>query len=142
MIIRKLVDEDISEVVELWYKTSVIAHDFIPASYWEKNKEAMATQYLPKSETYLTIKDDKIAGFIAMRENFLAAIFVDDKMQGLGIGKKLLNFIKAKRGTIQLKVYKKNTKTVEFYKKQGFSILSEAKEEATGEYEFLMEWIK
>ena len=100
----------------------------------------MASIYLPNSESYLAIENEKITGFIAMAEDLLAAIFVNNNMQGKGIGKKLLNFIKEKRSTIQLKVYKKNTKTVEFYKRQDFNILSENKEEATGEFEFLMEW--
>ena len=140
MEIRKLETKDIDRVVELWYETSVIAHDFIHATYWKKNKAAMASIYLPNSESYLAIENEKITGFIAMAEDLLAAIFVNNNMQGKGIGKKLLNFIKEKRSTIQLKVYKKNTKTVEFYKRQDFNILSENKEEATGEFEFLMEW--
>ena len=45
MEIRKLKSEDISQVVELWYETSIEAHDFISADYWKENKEAMATQY-------------------------------------------------------------------------------------------------
>ncbi len=142
MEIRKLDAKDIDTVVELWYETSVIAHNFIPATYWGKNKEAMASIYLPNSETYLAIENEKITGFIAMAKDYLAAIFVNNKMQGKGIGKKLLNFIKEKRSTIQLKVYKKNTKTVEFYKSQDFTIISENKENETGENEFLMEWKK
>ncbi len=142
MKIRKLGTKDIKAVVELWYETSIVAHDFIPAGYWKKNKEAMASIYLPSSEAYLAIEYEKIAGFVAMAENFLAAIFVDNQIQGKGIGKKLLNFIKDTRTMIQLKVYKKNTKTVQFYKSQGFEIISENKEEETGEYEFLMEWRK
>lgn len=47
MEIRKLESEDILPVVELWYETSIEAHDFISADYWKENKEAMATQYLP-----------------------------------------------------------------------------------------------
>ncbi len=140
MEIRKLTPKDIETVVALWYKASVIAHDFIPRDYWNKNKEAMANKYLPNSETYLAIDDKKIAGFVSMVENFLAAIFVDNKIQGKGIGKKLLNFVKDTRTTIQLKVYKKNIKTVDFYKSQGFEIMFENKEEETGENEFLMEW--
>ena len=76
----------------------------------------MANTYLPDSETYLAVKDGDIAGFIAMVENHLAAIFVKTDLQGQGIGKTLLNYVKDKRETIQLKVYKKNTKSVEFYK--------------------------
>lgn len=140
MNIKKLDTKDIKTVVELWYKTSIVAHDFIPEDYWKKNKEAMALTYLPNSETYLAVEDGKIAGFVAMTENFLSAIFVDNQIQGKGIGKRLLNFVKDKRTMIQLKVYKKNTKTIEFYKSQGFEIMSDNKEEETGEYEFLMEW--
>ena len=69
---------------------SIIAHDFIPADYWKKNKNAMASIYLPNSETYLAIVEEKIIGFVAMVDNLLAAIFVDNQIQGKGIGKILL----------------------------------------------------
>jgi len=120
MEIKNLATKDIETVVELWYKTSIIAHDFIPESYWAKNKDAMTSIYLPNSETYVAIEDEKIVGFISMAENLLAAIFVDNKIQGKGVGKELLNFIKKRRNKIQLQAYKKNTKTVDFYKSQNF----------------------
>ncbi|WP_197092860.1 GNAT family N-acetyltransferase [Labilibaculum euxinus] len=128
--------------MELWYQTSIIAHDFISASYWKKNKDAMASIYLPNSETYVAIEDENIIGFISMVENLLAAIFVDNELQGKGTGKKLLNFIKKRRIKIQLKAYMKNTKTVDFYKSQDFKTISKNKEKETGEYEYLMEWTK
>lgn len=142
MEIRNIEKKDVETVVELWYQTSIIAHDFIPESYWAKNKDAMASIYLPNSETYVAIEDEKIVGFISMAENLLAAIFIDNKIQGKGTGKKLLNFIKKRRVKIQLKAYKRNTKTVDFYTSQDFKIISENKEKETGEYEYLMEWIK
>ncbi|MFT2009274.1 N-acetyltransferase [Pontibacter sp. 13R65] len=142
MEIKKLEAKDIEPTVELWYKVSVTAHPFVPAAYWRNNKEAMATIYLPTSETYVSIEDDKIVGFIAMAENYLAALFVDNKLQGKGIGKTLLNFIKGKRTVIHLKVFKKNIKSIEFYQSQCFNIVSENKDKETGELEFLMEWRK
>ena len=140
MKIRRLEHNDIESVVELWYEASLVAHDFIPSDYWKKNKDAMASTYLPKSDTYLAVDNGKVTGFVAMVENYLAAIFVDNNLQGRGIGKRLLNFVKEGRSSIQLKVYKKNSKTVEFYKSQKFIIVSESKEEETGEDEYLMEW--
>lgn len=142
MEIRKLASKDIEIVVELWYKTSIIAHNFISNDYWKKNKEAMASEYLPNSETYLAIENGAIVGFVAMVEDFLAAIFVDNKMQGKGVGKSLLNFIKDKRAVIHLKVYEKNKKSVDFYKSQRFVIKSANKEDETDENEFLMEWTR
>ena len=140
--IRKLTLKDIGTVVEPWYTTSLTAHDFISADYWKKNKEKMAIHYLPNSETYLALLNDKIVGFIAMVENYLAAIFVNKNNQGKGIGKLLLEFIQNKRTMIQLRVYEKNTKAVDFYKSQGFVIISKNNDEATGEIELFLEWKK
>ena len=142
MEIRKLENKDITEVVELWYDTSIVAHDFISADYWEENKDAMAKEYLPNSETYVAIIGDEIVGFIAMAENYLAALFVNNNMQRDGIGKQLLEFVKDIRKTIQLKVYKKNSKSIQFYLSQGFNILKEGIDEETNEQELLMEWKK
>lgn len=127
MEIRNIEAKDVETVVELWYQTSIIAHDFIPESYWAKNKDAMASIYLPNSETYVATEDEKIVGFISMAENLLAAIFVDNKIQGKGTGKKLLNFIKKRRIKIQLKAYKRNTKAIDFYTSQNFKIISKNK---------------
>lgn len=142
MEINKLENNDIMEVVELWYETSIQSHDFISPNYWENNKDAMATIYLPNSETYVAIKSDNIVGFIAMTENYLAAIFVKNNMKRNGIGKNLLNYIKERRKTIQLKVYKKNINSISFYKTQGFKVISEELEEITNELELEMEWIR
>lgn len=142
MKIRKLEIDDIPEVVELWYETCIRAHDFISPDYWKANMEAMATVYLPDSETYLAVEEEDIIGFITTVDNYLAAIFIQINMQGYGIGTKLLNLIKDKKETIQLAVYKKNSKSINFYRKHGFKILSENLDENTNEIELLMEWIK
>ncbi len=142
MLIRKLESTDIERVVELWYEISIQAHNFISPDYWEENKEAMATAYLPNSETYLAIKDNVIVGFLSMADDYLAALFVKTNMQGIGIGKNLLNNIKEKRKTIQLKVYKKNIRSVQFYNMQGFTTVSESNDDNTNEIEYLMEWNK
>lgn len=142
MKIRKLENDDIPEVVELWYETCIQAHDFISPDYWKANMEAMATVYLPDSETYLAVEEEDIIGFISTVDNYLAAIFIQIKMQGYGVGTKLLNFIKEKKETIQLAVYKKNSNSINFYKKHGFQVLSENLDENTNEIELLMEWNK
>ena len=142
MEIRKLKSNDIVLVVELWFDISIQAHNFISPDYWKENKKAMAETYLPNAETYLAIFNDEIVGFVAMADNFLAALFVQTIMQGQGIGNNLLCYIKERRETIQLKVYKKNSNSIQFYKKQGFDILSDEIDNNTNEIEYLMEWKK
>ena len=142
MEIRKLKSNDIAVVVEIWFDISIQAHNFISPDYWKENKKDMAETYLPNSETYLAIINDEIVGFVAMVDNFLAALFVQTKMKGQGIGSNLLCYIKERRKTIQLKVYKNNSNSIQFYKKQGFDILSDEIDKNTNEIEYLMEWNK
>ena len=142
MKINKLKNSDINTVIDLWYDASIKAHHFISSEYWNMNKITMATKYLPNSETYLAIENNDIVGFIAMADNYLAAVFVKTSMQGHGIGTQLLNYIKNRRSLIELKVYKKNFESVKFYKKQNFKFVSEEVEEETGEIESYMRWTK
>lgn len=140
--IRKLKNEEISTIVELWYETSIEAHYFVSKEYWKANKAEMKEKYIPNSETYVAEKDKNIAGFISLMDNYLAAIFVKPQEQGKKIGTTLLNYVKDSKKKLQLKVYSKNIKSVEFYKTNGFSIQSESIDENTGEKELLMEWVK
>ncbi len=139
-MIRKIHPTEIEQTVALWYTASVKAHDFIPAAYWAAHKIEMATTYLPNSDTYVFIENNTIGGFISMVDSFLAAIFVAVDLQGKGIGKQLIDFVKQEQSVIQLKVYKKNTPSLRFYQNQGFLLLEENFEAGTGEIECLMQW--
>ena len=140
MHIYKMKEQDIPEIVDIWYEASVQAHSFIPGSYWKKNRELMKSRYIPMSETYL-VKNGKAAiGFISLVDEYLGALFVRPEFQGKGVGSSLLNQAKTLRDTLHLKVFTKNIESIEFYKKKGFSIISESKDEETGENEYVMEW--
>lgn len=137
-IIRMATQNDIDECVEIWYKSSVLAHDFISQKYWQENKEMMRSIYLPSSELYVSILNNAIVGFVALVDNCLAAIFVLPECQGEGVGSLLVEQAKKCRTQLSLNVYKKNTKSVAFYKSKGFVIVSQSVDKATGEEEFLM----
>lgn len=85
---------EIDTLVDIWYQSSLIAHDFINKDYWKSKREEMKEKYLPMSENYVISKNAEIMGFISMVDNYLAALFIDAKYQGEGHGKELLNFIK------------------------------------------------
>ena len=142
MKIELFKNTDLDEIVELWYETSIKTHNFIPVGYWRTNKEVMKTEYLPNSETYLAIKTGKIIGFISMKRDYLAGLFVKNDVQGEGVGTQLLDYIKQRQDVIRLNVYKKNTGAVRFYEKRDFKLVSENIDEKTGESEYLMEWHK
>jgi putative acetyltransferase len=52
-MIRKFQEFDIEEVLDIWLKASIIAHDFIDSSYWVSELNNMRQTYIPDSETYV-----------------------------------------------------------------------------------------
>ena len=137
-MIRKFIESDMDAVLDIWLSASIIAHDFIEASFWESQKENMRNIYIPLSESYVFELDSKIAGFYSLKENILAAIFVSPEFQGKGIGKQLIAHAKKQRAKLTLSVYKENISSCQFYLCQGFAIVSEQTDEHTGHQEYTM----
>ena len=138
-MIRKLQKADINRAADIWLKTNLKAHFFIPEQYWISNYE-FVKEMLPQAEVYVYEDDKMIQGFIGINDEYIEGIFVSDDMQSRGIGKILLDYIKDKKDRLQLKVYQKNVRAMSFYQREGFTIQSEEMDEFTGEKEYVMNW--
>ena len=138
-MIRKLQKADINRAADIWLKTNLKAHFFIPEQYWISNYE-FVKEMLPQAEVYVYEDDKMIQGFIGINDEYIEGIFVSDEMQSRGIGKMLLDYIKDKKDKLQLKVYQKNVRAMSFYQREGFTIQSEEMDEFTGEKEYVMNW--
>ena len=138
-MIRKLQKVDINRVADIWLKTNLKAHFFIPEQYWISNYE-FVKEMLLQAEVYVYEDDKMIQGFIGVSDEYIEGIFVSDEMQSCGIGKMLLDYIKDKKDKLQLKVYQKNVRAMSFYQREGFTIQSESMDEFTGEKEYVMNW--
>mgnify|MGYP000137520618 CR=1 FL=1 len=138
-MIRKLQKADINRAADIWLKTNLKAHFFIPEQYWISNYE-FVKEMLPQAEVYVYEDDKMIQGFIGINDEYIEGIFVSDEMQSCGIGKILLDYIKDKKDRLQLKVYQKNVRAMSFYQREGFTIQSEEMDEFTGEKEYVMNW--
>ena len=138
-MIRKLQKADINRAADIWLKTNLKAHFFIPEQYWISNYE-FVKELLPQAEVYVYEDDKMIQGFIGINDEYIEGIFVSDEMQSRGIGKILLDYIKDKKDRLQLKVYQKNVRAMSFYQREGFTIQSERMDEFTGETEYVMDW--
>ena len=138
-MIRKLQNVDINKVVDIWLKTNLEAHDFIPGQYWTSNYEAVK-KMLPQAEVYVYEDNKIIQGLVGVRDEYIEGIFVSGKIQSHGIGKALLDYIKDKKARLQLNVYQKNVRAMSFYQREGFTIQSEGLDDFTGEKEYVMEW--
>ena len=138
-MIRKLQKVDINRVADIWLKTNLKAHFFIPEQYWISNYE-FVKEMLPQAEVYVYEDDKMIQGFIGVSDEYIEGIFVSDEMQSCGRGKMLLDYIKDKKDRLQLKVYQKNVRAMSFYQREGFTIQSEEMDEFTREKEYVMNW--
>ena len=138
-MIRKLQRSDINRVAEIWLDTNLKAHDFISEQYWRSNFD-MVKEALLQAEVYVYESGEKVQGFIGLDGEYIEGIFVSDGMQSQGIGKALLDYAKSRKSELRLNVYRKNTRAIRFYQREGFSVRSEGLDEAVGEKDFLMVW--
>lgn len=140
-MIRKIKQIDIDKVARIWLDTNIKAHHFIPPQYWQNNFDKVKEMFL-QAEVYVYENDKKIEGFVGLRDEYIAGIFVSGEVQSKGIGKLLLNFVKDRKEKLRLSVYQKNTRAICFYQREDFEIQCENLDENTGEKEYVMIWEK
>ena len=126
-------------MADLWLAANLQAHGFISYGYWGEN-QALVKELLLQAEVYVYEKDGEILGFVGLDGEYIEGIFAAGKAQSQGIGKSLLDFLKAKKPELHLNVYQKNTRAIRFYEREGFQIQSEGLDEATGEKDYAMAW--
>ncbi|MCE8013554.1 GNAT family N-acetyltransferase [Billgrantia desiderata] len=139
-MIRPATTEDIPQLVDIWLRASLLAHDFIPAGFWHERAEDMASLYLPGAETYVLEAAGRAVGFAALNDDHLEALFIDPELQSFGHGTHLMAHAMSKRERITLCVYSRNVRAVSFYRRLGFQVLEERTEPLSGEQETLMLW--
>lgn len=142
-MIRAFRKTDLAALMQIWLNTNIRAHDFIPASYWTGHLETVQA-LLPQAELY--VYEDKASGealgFIGLTDDYIAGIFVKEAAQSKGIGKLLLDHVKALKTKLRLNVYQKNKRAVAFYRREQFLVKSESIDGDTQEKELTMAWEK
>lgn len=138
-MIRKFRLDDLDKIMRIWIEANVSTHYFIDESYWKENFE-MVKEMMPKSNLYVYEVDGIILGFIGILDSYIAGIFVKEAYRSNGIGKKLLDYSKNKNKKLTLSVYKNNTRAIDFYINEKFSIVGESLDDINNQKELNMEW--
>lgn len=131
---------DYDRMTEIWLEASSEAHDFVPYGFWQRNAEAMRARYLPMAENYAYIEGGTVMAFLSLNGCHVEALFVMPSHQRRGIGKALLDKAKARCPRLTLAVYPENTGAVGFYLRNGFTVVAERINSATGHPEKVMAW--
>ena len=138
-MIRKFEKKDTDRVMQIWLEVNIETHDFVPSKYWLSQYQSVQKQIL-QADIYVYEQDKEIQGFVGMMDDYLAGIFVDKKCRSMGIGKSLLECVKKNYPAFSLNVYQKNRRAVNFYLREGLSIVSKEIDEDTGETDYTMAW--
>ena len=131
-MIREYKERDLSEILDVWYSASQIAHLFLTEEFFEQERRDISTIYLPNAETWVYELDEVVIGFIALIGNEVGAIFVDPAFHGQGVGCELMDKASGLRNTLELDVFEENLIGRRFYRRYGFSKVNEYLHEETG----------
>ncbi len=140
-MIRKFEMKDTKRVMQIWLDVNMDAHNFVQDDYWLSNYQSVQKQLL-QADIFVYEQDEEIQGFVGMTDDYLAGIFVDKKCRSMGIGKELLECVKQNYPVFSLNVYQKNRRAVDFYLREGLSIISKGIDEDTSEADYTMVWNK
>lgn len=138
-MIRKFNSQDLAVVMQIWLKTNIEAHSFIPAAYWKNNFEEVKAALL-HAEVYVAEVGGQIVGFIGLNQTIIEGIFVKKGMRSRGIGKQLLDYVKKIKPELQLEVYKENPRAIKFYEREQFIKIAEKVDELTDAKYYEMRW--
>ncbi len=130
-MIRKYKETDLEIVVDIWYRSSSLAHPFLEPEFVEKVKKDMHDIYIPNSETWVYEENGSIIGFIGMIENEIGGLFVLPHKHSRGTGTKLVNLVREQHDELEVEVFKKNNIGRAFYDKYGFISIEEYFDEAS-----------
>jgi len=140
-MIEKAREKHLASVMAIWLNTNIAAHPFIPQSFWEGVFEQVKDAMLA-SDVFVYHEDDQVLGFIGITgSEYIAGLFVDEKAQSQGIGRKLLNHCKQIYPRLELDVFTENPGAVRFYETNGFKIVSTKMSPDFNREEHHMAWL-
>ena len=137
-VIRRMEARDLEAVASIWLASNLEAHSFIPAEYWRGNYEA-GKAALAQAEVYVYEDAAGVLGFVGLSGDYVEGIFVASDARSHGIGRQLLDHVKATHRCLELNVYAKNRRAVEFYQREGFELKGSGVDPHTRE-DFLFFW--
>lgn len=121
--IRRLRDDEIEAIVDLWCRSRANAQPWLearmgyrPADNLRHFREVIAVH----NEVWVAAVAGAPVGFMALREGFVDQLFVDPDAQGAGAGTALLDHAKrASPGGVALFTHQKNRRARAFYEARG-----------------------
>jgi len=139
-MIKKYEPKFLNDILDIWRETNINSHDFIDKGFWEENLWYVK-ENLPNALIFVYEENNIVKGFIGITKGYyITGLFVKKEYQSHGIGTQLLDYVKEKFDYLELHVYLKNKRAIEFYEENKFVGYREDLNVGTQEYELKMSW--
>ncbi len=139
--IRKMNSNEAYDVLDLWMRSFTQGHPFIEDNFWEKYYSSVKELYVNEKDTYVYIYNDKIVGFISVAvDGTIRGIYVDPEYHNRRIGTKLAKFVQDMYMGLNMEIYKKNRKALDYATYLGFLIVGANVKEDNGEICYRLSW--
>lgn len=134
-MIRPFEGGDIDELLDVWYRASLIAHPFLSQEFLAEESSEIVDHWLPAAEVEVYETEGRVVGFLALVGNEVGAIFVHPDHQARGIGRALMDSAMSGRDFLELNVFEANDTGRRFYDAYGFRLVDRQINERAGETE-------
>ena len=144
-MIRKIREEDLTNVMTLWVKGNFKANSFIEKDYWLEIYNQVKADFLENFKTYIYVEKEEILGFISIHDDEIKAICVKEENRRNGIGTKLVNYCRdnlEENEELYIKIFEKNMNGILFFSKLQFKNSKVQLNEQFNETEYVMTWKK
>ncbi len=144
-MIRKIREDDLTNVMTLWVKANFKANSFIEKDYWLEIYNQVKIDFLENFKTYVYVENEEILGFISIHDDEIKAICVKEENKRNGIGTKLLNYCRdnlKENEELYIKIFEKNMNGILFFSKLQFKNSKVQLNEQFNETEYVMTWKK
>ena len=144
-MIRKIREDDLTNVMTLWVKANFKANSFIEKDYWLEIYNQVKVDFLENFKTYIYVENEEILGFISIHDDEIKAICVKEENRRNGIGTKLVNYCRdnlEENEELYIKIFEKNMNGILFFSKLQFKNSKVQLNEQFNETEYVMTWKK
>ena len=122
--LRRAALSDMDAVARLHRHVRKICLPYLPDLHSQEEDLAFFSQQVfPHSTIWLGETEDELAGFAAIRGDWLDHLYVAPTWHGLGLGSTLLNAAKDGRSRLDLWVFQRNEPARRFYERRGFRLV-------------------
>jgi putative acetyltransferase len=127
------------QALRVFRAACVPSHQFLKPEFIEKSEQRMRERSLLQFDTEV-VDDGGIRAFLCRNNSYIEALFVDPPYQRRGIGKRLLDHLKAHSKVIHLSVFAQNPRAIKFYQREEFWAVKVDEHRETGETVVLLKW--